>query len=166
LGAGGRMFRCYKFRSMRQHAEQVLQIDPHLYQLYVDNNYKLPPHLDPRLTGIGSLLRKTRLDELPQLLNVLVGDMSLVGPRPLLPQDQPAAPAVRLMVRPGITGWAQVNGGALLSPAEKEALDEWYIGRAGLAFDLRIVAITALSLIRADRRSAQALARARGLRVA
>jgi hypothetical protein len=58
LGAGGRMFRCYKFRSMRQHAEQLLQIDSHLYQLYVDNNYKLPPHLDPRLTGIGTLLRK------------------------------------------------------------------------------------------------------------
>ena len=68
------------------------------------------------------------------------------------------------MVRPGITGWAQVNGGALLSPAEKEALDEWYIRDAGPAFDLRIVAITALSLIRGDRRSAQALARARGLR--
>jgi hypothetical protein len=68
------------------------------------------------------------------------------------------------MVRPGITGWAQVNGGALLSPAEKEALDEWYIGRASPGFDLRIVAITALSLIRGDRRSAQALAQARGLR--
>src|SRR2546421_4264006 len=87
LGAGGRMFRCYKFRSMRDHAEQLLQIDPHLYQRYVDNNYKLPPQLDPRLTGIGSLLRKYSLDELPQLFNVLVGDMSLVGPRPIVADE-------------------------------------------------------------------------------
>ena len=149
-GLNGRQFLMYKFRTLQPsfdwHGQKTAE--------------------GQRLSWIGRLLRKTRLDELPQLLNVLVGDMSLVGPRPLLPHDQPAAPAVRLMVRPGITGWAQVNGGALLSPAEKEALDEWYIGRAGLAFDLRIAAITALSLIRADRRSAQALAQARGLRVA
>jgi lipopolysaccharide/colanic/teichoic acid biosynthesis glycosyltransferase len=56
---------------------------------------------------------------------VLVGDMSLIGPRPLLPRDQPANPHMRLMIRPGITGWAQVNGGTLLSPSEKESLDDW-----------------------------------------
>jgi lipopolysaccharide/colanic/teichoic acid biosynthesis glycosyltransferase len=116
-----------------------------------------------RLSWIGRLLRATRLDELPQLLNVLVGDMSLVGPRPLLPQDQPPTPAVRLLVPPGITGWAQVNGGALLSPKEKEELDEWYIRHASLWLDLRIVAMTILSLIRGDRRSDEALAQARTL---
>ena len=147
-GLNGRQFLMYKFRTLQPSFDWHGQKTPEAQ----------------RLSWIGRLLRKTRLDELPQLLNVLVGDMSLVGPRPLLPHDQPAAPVVRLMVRPGITGWAQVNGGALLSPAEKEALDEWYIGRASPGFDLRIVAITALSLIRGDRRSAQALAQARGLR--
>ena len=82
------------------------------------------------MSWIGYLLRKFRLDELPQLLNVLVGDMSLIGPRPLLPHDQPADPTLRLMVRPGITGWAQVNGGKLLTPEEKNALDEWYVRNA------------------------------------
>jgi lipopolysaccharide/colanic/teichoic acid biosynthesis glycosyltransferase len=108
---------------------------------------------EQRLSWSGRLLRKTRLDELPQLLNVLVGDMSLIGPRPLLLEDQPSPASVRLMVRPGITGWAQVNGGALLSPKEKEELDEWYIRHASLWLDLRIVALTVLSLIRGDRRA-------------
>jgi lipopolysaccharide/colanic/teichoic acid biosynthesis glycosyltransferase len=75
-------------------------------------------------------------------LNVLVGDMSLIGPRPLLPEDQPSNPTVRLMVRPGITGWAQVNGAKLLTPEEKDELDEWYIRNASLWLDLRILVMT------------------------
>jgi lipopolysaccharide/colanic/teichoic acid biosynthesis glycosyltransferase len=111
----------------------------------------------------GRLLRQTRLDEIPQLLNVLVGDMALIGPRPLLPHDQPENPANRLAVRPGITGWAQVNGGVLLSPAEKNELDAWYIANASAWLDLRIVALTLRSLVNGDRRSETALARARGM---
>jgi hypothetical protein len=83
-------------------------------------------------------MRACRLDEIPQLLNVLVGDMSLIGPRPLLPQDQPSDPRIRLSVRPGITGWAQVNGGTIVTPAEKDALDVWYIKHASLWLDLKI----------------------------
>ena len=113
---------------------------------------------EQRLSAIGRLLRRTRLDELPQLLNVLVGDMSLIGPRPLLPQDQPPTPTLRLVVRPGITGWAQVNGGALLSPKEKDALDEWYIRNASVWVDLRIAGLTILSLIKGSRRSDQSFA--------
>src|SRR5262249_33899059 len=108
----------------------------------------------------GGVRGKARVDELAQLLNVLVGDMSLIGPRPLLPQDQPPTPTVRLMVRPGMTGWAQVNGGTLLSAREKEALDEWYIRHASPWLDLRIIAMTAASLIRGDRRREDALAQA------
>jgi lipopolysaccharide/colanic/teichoic acid biosynthesis glycosyltransferase len=119
-----------------------------------------------RLSWIGRLLRRMRLDELPQLLNVLVGDMSLIGPRPLLPQDQPTAPTVRLTVRPGITGWAQVNGGTHLSPAEKEELDEWYIRHASLWLDLRILVLTPVRVLAGNRPSAQALAQARAERVA
>jgi lipopolysaccharide/colanic/teichoic acid biosynthesis glycosyltransferase len=116
-----------------------------------------------RLSWFGRLLRTTRLDELPQLLNVLVGDMSLIGPRPLLPQDQPASRSVRLLVRPGITGWAQVNGGTLLSPKEKADLDEWYIRHASLLIDLRIIGMTVLCLLRGDRRCERALLQAGSL---
>jgi lipopolysaccharide/colanic/teichoic acid biosynthesis glycosyltransferase len=91
---------------------------------------------------VGTLLSQMRLDELPQLVNVLVGDMSLIGPRPLLPRDQPNNPSVRLTVRPGITGWAQVNGGTRLNPSEKDALDEWYIRNASFWLDLRIMLMT------------------------
>jgi lipopolysaccharide/colanic/teichoic acid biosynthesis glycosyltransferase len=117
---------------------------------------------EQRLSWFGRLLRTTRLDELPQLLNVLVGDMSLIGPRPLLPQDQPSSRSVRLMVRPGITGWAQVNGGTLLAPKEKADLDEWYIRHASPWIDLRIIGMTVLCLIRGDRRCERALVQAGG----
>jgi lipopolysaccharide/colanic/teichoic acid biosynthesis glycosyltransferase len=92
-----------------------------------------------KVSLIGKLLRDSSLDELPQLLNVLVGDMSLIGPRPLLPEDQPKNSTVRLSVRPGITGWAQVNGGKLLTAEDKEKLDEWYVRNASLLVDLKIV---------------------------
>ena len=144
-GLGGLDFQLYKIRTLKPAFDRTGQ--------------KIPE--ERRLSWIGRMLRQTRLDELPQLLSVLDGDMSLIGPRPLLPQDQPPDPSMRLMVRPGITGWAQVNGGTLLSPEEKEALDAWYIGHASLWLDLRILAMTISSLLRGDRRSEQTLAQAR-----
>jgi lipopolysaccharide/colanic/teichoic acid biosynthesis glycosyltransferase len=84
------------------------------------------------------MLRATRLDEFPQLLNVLLGDMSLIGPRPLLPEDQPSNVSLRLAVRPGISGWAQINGAKLVTREEKEKLDEWYVRHASFPVDLRI----------------------------
>jgi lipopolysaccharide/colanic/teichoic acid biosynthesis glycosyltransferase len=110
----------------------------------------LPVATTERMSFIGDILRRNRVDELPQLLNVLVGDMSLVGPRPLLPRDQPADPTVRLKVRPGMTGWAQVNGGTLLSSEEKRTLDEWYVRNASLWLDLKIMAMTLLFLARGE----------------
>ena len=88
---------------------------------------------DERTSGVGRFLRRTRLDELPQLFNILSGDMSFVGPRPLLPIDQPAAYAARLLVRPGLTGCAQVKDGREISAADKAALDVWYVRNASLA---------------------------------
>jgi lipopolysaccharide/colanic/teichoic acid biosynthesis glycosyltransferase len=137
VGLEGRRFLLYKFRTLRNPFDE--------------RGHKLTEA--QRVSPIGSFLRRTRLDELPQLLNVLVGDMSLIGPRPLLPRDQPGNVAARLSVRPGITGWAQVNGGVLLSPDEKELLDEWYIRNASPLLDLRIAASTSMMFLRGDRRT-------------
>lgn len=147
-GLGGQDFQLYKIRTLKPAFDRLGQPIPE----------------GRRLSWIGRLLRQTRLDELPQLLSVLDGNMSLIGPRPLLPQDQPPNPSTRLMVRPGITGWAQVNGGALLSPEEKEVLDAWYIAHASLWLDLRILAMTVRSFLRGDSRSEDALAQARNER--
>jgi sugar transferase EpsL len=104
-----------------------------------------------RLTRVGLLLRKTSLDELPQLVNVLRGDMSLVGPRPLLERYEPwytRRECTRRDVRPGITGWAQVNGRNALSWDRRLELDAWYVERLSLALDLRILAATVAKVIR------------------
>ncbi|MFZ0846191.1 MAG: sugar transferase [Pseudolabrys sp.] len=136
LGLMGRKFLLHKFRTLKTSYDWRGQPIPD----------------SERISWIGNLLRKCRLDELPQLLNVLVGDMSLIGPRPLLPRDQPPDPSLRLMVRPGITGWAQVNGGKLLTSAEKNELDEWYIRNASLRLDLWILAKTIVVIFRGERR--------------
>ena len=148
VGWAGRKLQIYKLRTLQPPFDRRGQ--------------KIPE--EQRTSWIGRMLRKTRIDELPQLLNVLVGDMSLIGPRPLLPEDQPPNSAVRLTVRPGITGWAQVNGGLHLSPTEKDALDVWYIYNASLWLDLRIVWMTFFSFLNGDRRSEKALLQARIIR--
>lgn len=132
LGQGGRRFLLHKFRTQR--APYDWRGNP-----IADRN---------KLSVTGRVMRQTRLDEFPQLLNILVGDMALIGPRPLLPEDQPADPAIRLMVRPGITGWAQVNGGKFLTPQEKNQYDEFYVRNASLWFDLRILLMTLRALFR------------------
>jgi lipopolysaccharide/colanic/teichoic acid biosynthesis glycosyltransferase len=109
---------------------------------------------------VGRFLRKTRLDELPQLWNVTTGEMSLIGPRPLLPIDQPHGPTTRLTVRPGVTGWAQVCGGTLISVEEKNALDEWYIRHGSLRLDLIIAFQTVGVLLRGERRNEKAISQA------
>jgi lipopolysaccharide/colanic/teichoic acid biosynthesis glycosyltransferase len=106
-----------------------------------------------RLTPFGAFLRSTSLDELPELWNVLKGDMSLVGPRPLLMEYLPlysAEQARRHEVRPGVTGWAQVNGRNAIGWAEKFALDVWYVDNRSLWLDLKIMVLTVLRIIRRD----------------
>jgi lipopolysaccharide/colanic/teichoic acid biosynthesis glycosyltransferase len=98
-----------------------------------------------RLTSIGSFVRKTSLDEIPQLLNVLKGDMSLIGPRPLLVQYLPLYNSFqkqRHLVRPGITGWAQINGRNAISWAQKFEYDVWYVEHCSLFLDLKILFLT------------------------
>jgi lipopolysaccharide/colanic/teichoic acid biosynthesis glycosyltransferase len=142
LGRDGRSFLIYKFRTL---------------SAPFDLN-GAPISESRRLSAIGQFLRATRIDELPQLLNVLIGDMSLIGPRPLLPEDQPPNVAIRLLIRPGITGWAQVNGGKLVTREQKEELDEWYIRNASLWVDLRIVVMTFKFFFRSTEASEEALA--------
>ncbi len=139
LGVGGRPFLLYKFRTLKP--------------LFSEQG--LPIGTSDRTSFIGNLIRRLRLDELPQLLSVLVGDMSLVGPRPRLPNDQPLDSKLRLMVRPGITGWAQVNGGKSISTERKKELDEWYICHASFWLDLRIVLMTIAFIVRGERPTAE-----------
>lgn len=113
---------------------------------------------DRQPSVIGRYLRATRIDELPQLINVLFGDMSLIGPRPLLPEDQPSNTALRLSVRPGITGWAQVNGAKLVSKEDKEKFDEWYVRNASPWLDTKIALMTLRILTRNYLGSEEALA--------
>jgi sugar transferase EpsL len=128
-GRGGRIFRIVKFRTMRDARDPQGQLLPDA----------------ERLTAFGRFLRSTSLDELPELLNVLRGDMSLVGPRPLLVQylgRYSAAEARRHEVRPGITGLAQVNGRNATTWEERLRLDTWYVDHRTLWLDLRILART------------------------
>jgi lipopolysaccharide/colanic/teichoic acid biosynthesis glycosyltransferase len=128
-GLNGKPFEMIKFRSMKNAVD-------------ADG----PPLTDAeRLTAFGKKLRSTSLDELPELWNVLKGDMSLVGPRPLLMDYLPlysADQARRHEVRPGVTGWAQVNGRNAISWEEKFALDVWYVDNRSLLLDLRIILMT------------------------
>jgi hypothetical protein len=103
-----------------------------------------------RVSKIGAFLRRTRLDELPQLYNILAGQMSFVGPRPLLAAHQPNGFPVRLAVRPGLTGWAQIHGGQRVSPADKAALDQWYVENASLLLDVRIMLRTFRLILRGE----------------
>jgi lipopolysaccharide/colanic/teichoic acid biosynthesis glycosyltransferase len=131
-GLRGQTFAIVKFRTMRAAA------------------YPDEPDAD-RTPRLGRLLRHTSLDELPQLWNILAGHMSLIGPRPTLPEQVVCyddRQRGRLAVRPGVTGWAQVNGRNSLSWPERIELDLWYIERRGLALDLRILALTVLRVLR------------------
>jgi lipopolysaccharide/colanic/teichoic acid biosynthesis glycosyltransferase len=147
VGRYGRSFLLYKFRTLRA------PFDWH--------GHPVPAHR--RISALGILLRDTHLDELPQLFNVLVGDMSLVGPRPLLPHDQPTNASQRLSVRPGITGWAQINGGNLVTMDEKGALDDWYVRHISLWLDLRIALLTLRFLFTGERRSKNAISEAQSV---
>ena len=140
LGGGGHRFSIFKFRTLRHgstHLGTGLETSRE----------------DPRITRVGRVLRNLRLDELPQLLNVVRGEMSLVGPRPLLPEFLPYyAPEDRrrLEAPAGMTGWQQVHGAARNTWRERVALDVWYVEHRSLGLDLWILLRTAGVLLRAD----------------
>ena len=152
VGRDGRRFNVLKFRSMCSDAEERLR-DVDLYDTYVATGYKLPAAEEFRVTKVGRLLRKTSLDELPQLLNVLGGDMSLVGPRPVVPAELNSYGELvhcYLGVRPGITGIWQVSGRSHVVFPERALLDSHYFRRRSLRLDLAILARTPLAVVRGD----------------
>lgn len=131
VGENGRVFRIYKLRTMTNKER-----DPNVKQTYLQ---------DPDITRIGGLLRRFKIDELPQIWNVFIGDMSLVGPRPALPSLYEKFGEIakkRCEVRPGMTGWAQVNGNIYLPWEERLCLDREYVDRMSFMLDLRILVKT------------------------
>ena len=136
-GKDGKIFRVIKFKTMNDRR---------------DANGELMPDAE-RLTAAGNFVRKTSLDELPQMLNVLKGDMSLIGPRPLLEEYLPLYSKEQIRrhdVRPGITGWAQVNGRNAISWDQKFAYDIWYVNNISFALDFKIFFLTIRNIVRSD----------------
>ena len=131
VGMKNKEFKLYKVRTMIYNAEA--------------NGVKWASQNDPRVTRFGKFIRKYRIDELPQLFNVIKGDMSIIGPRPELEffyrefEKSIGNYRDRLQVKPGLTGWAQVNGGYNLTPEEKLSLDLYYINNIGFSLDIKII---------------------------
>lgn len=142
IGRGGRRFRCWKLRTMYIDAERRLAEDAALLEAYRRNDFKLPDHTDPRVTRVGRLLRKTSLDELPQLWNVLTGEMSLVGPRPVVSEEllhYRGDVLLLLSVRPGLTGAWAVGGRHHLAYPQRADVELSYVRTRSVLGDLRIM---------------------------
>lgn len=136
-GKNGKIFRVLKFKTMTDERDAQGNLLPD----------------DKRLTAIGKFVRKTSLDELPQMINVLKGDMSIVGPRPLLVEYLPLynqQQRRRHEVKPGITGWAQVNGRNALDWPERFACDVWYVDHISFALDIKILFLTVVKVFKAE----------------
>jgi len=150
VGKGGKLFKLYKFRSMVVNAHTMLRSDPamkKLYEEYRHNSYKLKK--DPRVTNVGRFIRKHSIDEIPQLLNVLRGDMSLVGPRPYYPDElreqQKKYPHTKdlvkivLSAKPGVTGYWQVSGRSEVNFDKRIQMDAEYVMKRSLLLDIIII---------------------------
>ncbi|MDY2795328.1 MAG: sugar transferase [Peptostreptococcus porci] len=142
LGKHGREFYVYKLRSMRTDAEKF--------------GAQWAEKDDPRITKVGKFIRKTRIDEIPQLINILKGDMGIIGPRPersvFTKEFEETFPnfVYRLAIKPGLTGWAQVNGGYEIGPGEKLEYDLYYIKNRSVMLDIKIVLMTAKVIFTGD----------------
>ena len=158
VGKGGRGFKMYKFRSMIQNAHELLRNNPKyskLYSEYKKGSYKLKD--DPRITKVGRFIRKHSLDEVPQLFNILKGDMSLVGPRAYYPDElteqQAKYPHTResvkivLSIKPGLTGYWQVSGRSEINFDKRIKMDETYVKKRSIIYDLWIILKTPWAMI-------------------
>ncbi len=158
VGKDGKLFKMLKFRTMVVNAHNILRKDPrykHLFEQYKKNSYKLKR--DPRVTQLGKFMRKHSLDEIPQLINVLKGEMSLVGPRAYYPDElsnqQKKYPQTRslvkkvLSIKPGITGYWQVSGRSEVNFDKRIAMDADYVDKKSLWYDIKILFKTPFAMI-------------------
>ena len=132
-------------------ADKKLAADPELLAKYVANNYKLPSGEDPRVTKLGAFLRKTSLDEIPQFLNILNGNMTLIGPRPVVePELEEYGNQVDLLlsVKPGAMGYWQANGRSNIGYPERCDIELYYVDHASVSFDIKIFFLNILSIIK------------------
>ena len=154
VGRGGRRFTIYKFRTMHRDAEAYLSAHPELFAEHRENDFKLPTAEDVRVTRLGRLLRATSLDELPQLINIIKGDMSFVGPRPVVPDELAAYGAYRLMYEaayPGLTGAWQVNGRESVHYPARAELDADYVEGWRFWGDIAIILRTVPAVLAPER---------------
>lgn len=153
IGQNHEEFGIYKFRSMVVNAEEKLYADKDLYAKFVENGYKLPTEEDPRITKFGSFIRKTSLDELPQFINILIGDMSIIGPRPVVERELVEygdRVDEFLSVKPGAMGLWQASGRSEIQYPERADLEISYVEHANLWFDFKILFMTVLAIFKGD----------------
>ncbi|MFT8393506.1 MAG: sugar transferase [Liquorilactobacillus ghanensis] len=153
VGKNRRKFFIYKFRSMVIGAEEKLRQNPELYQKYVENSYKLPPEIDPRITRLGKFLRKTSIDELPQFINILKGEMTLIGPRPIIEEElQEYGDQVDkfLSVTPGAMGYWQASGRSNINYPERCDYELYYVDHASFLFDTKILLKNIMSIFKGE----------------
>lgn len=152
VGKNGKLFFMYKFRSMYENAHDMLHNDPkfkELLDVYKKNSYKLDPKIDPRITSVGLFIRKTSIDELPQLFNILKGEMSMVGPRAYYPfeleEQQKKYPNAKeyvkiiLSAKPGLTGVWQTSGRSEINFDKRVEMDATYVQRRSLLYDVYLI---------------------------
>ena len=153
IGWHGKPFKIYKFRSMVVNADKILEDDPELYDKYVANNYKLEPEEDPRITRLGEWLRKTSIDEIPQFINILRGEMSIIGPRPVIKAEL-AEYGDRvdkfLSVKPGAMGLWQSSGRSNIPYPERCGVELEYVDEASLGFDMKIMFKNIISIFKSE----------------
>ncbi|MBP3040662.1 sugar transferase [Bacillaceae bacterium Marseille-Q3522] len=150
IGKNGKPFKILKFRTMVVNAEEKLKTDRVLYKKFIKNGYKLETEEDPRITRFGRFLRKTSIDELPQLLNVIKGEMSLVGPRPVVEEELAEYKERRsdfLSVKPGVTGYWQVSGRSNVNYPERVDIELYYVRHKSVLFDMKILLKTFTAVI-------------------
>ncbi|AGP68903.1 sugar transferase [Lacticaseibacillus paracasei] len=153
VGQNGKKFKIYKFRSMVVNAESVLRSNSDLYQKYVENSYKLPSGEDPRITKLGMFIRKTSLDELPQFINILKGEMSMIGPRPVVESELiEYGDRVKqlLAAKPGAMGLWQASGRSNIHYPERADLEIYYVNHRSFHYDLAILLKNITSIFKAD----------------
>lgn len=153
IGKNGKKFKMYKFRTMVWNSQEILEEllkDPKIKKEW-EQNFKLDN--DPRITFIGKVLRKTSIDELPQFINILKGDMSLIGPRPLVEEEVELYKKKKyklLSIRPGLTGYWACNGRSNCTPQERRKLELYYVDHCSIKLDIKIFFMTIVKVLKRE----------------